>query len=130
MIAFRRSAVTYPTRPKTIDLLSDVYNRGGNCAVNFKRGESYLVYARQREPLLVDEEMKVGQVDLAEEIRSKDEAKQVQREVAGVNDECLSANGVCASCAGGCRHGPATQGQSAQQEYLARESASRTSTRL
>lgn len=59
---------------KTIDILSDVYNGGGNCAVNFKRGESYLVFAHPRQPLYVDENLKVDQQSRADEIRMKDEA--------------------------------------------------------
>jgi hypothetical protein len=36
----------------TTDVLSAEYNGGGSCGVNFKVGESYLVYAEKRRPLL------------------------------------------------------------------------------
>ena len=37
----------------TVELVTNVYNGGGSCGVHFKVGESYLVYAHRRQPLLL-----------------------------------------------------------------------------
>src|SRR5262245_49408664 len=39
----------------TFQLMSARYNRGANCGVNFKTGESYLVYANPRQQEWIDE---------------------------------------------------------------------------
>lgn len=59
---------------KTIEILSDVYNGGGNCGVNFKRGKSYIVFAHPRQPLEPDEELQTDQATRADEIRAQVEA--------------------------------------------------------
>ena len=43
---------------KTVDVLTYIYDGGGTCGVNFRLGESYLVYAHKRESSLSDDESK------------------------------------------------------------------------
>lgn len=59
---------------QTIDVLTSVYDGGATCGVNFRLGESYLVYAHKRQPLLSDDEAKLPKKSWTEEIRLKAEA--------------------------------------------------------
>jgi hypothetical protein len=59
---------------KTIELFTDVYNGGGTCGVRFRIGESYLVYANKRRPLLSEDEAKLPKESWTKEIRLKAEA--------------------------------------------------------
>jgi hypothetical protein len=58
---------------ETIEVTTDVYSPG-SCGVQFKEGESYLVYAHKRQPLLSDDEAKLPQETWTQEIRLKAEA--------------------------------------------------------
>ena len=59
---------------KTIEVLTSVYDGGATCGVNFRLGESYLVYAHKRQPSLSDDEAKVPKESWTQEIRLKAEA--------------------------------------------------------
>ncbi len=59
---------------KTVEVITDVYNGGGSCGVNFKEGESYLVYAYKRHPLLSETEAKFPKESWTQEIQLKSEA--------------------------------------------------------
>jgi hypothetical protein len=59
---------------KTIDVLTSVYDGGATCGVNFRVGESYLVYAHKRRLSLSDDEAKSPKESWTQEIRLKAEA--------------------------------------------------------
>ena len=59
---------------QTIEVLTSVYDGGATCGVNFRLGESYLVYAYKRRPLLSDDEAKLPKESWDQEIRLKAEA--------------------------------------------------------
>lgn len=61
------------TSGKTVEVLTAVYDGGATCGVNFRTGESYLVYAK-RNPSLSADEAKLPKQEWTKEIRLKAEA--------------------------------------------------------
>jgi hypothetical protein len=59
---------------KTINVLTSIYDGGATCGVNFRLGESYLVYAHKRRSSLLDDEVKLPKESWTQEILLKAEA--------------------------------------------------------
>ncbi len=56
---------------KTIEVSTSVYDGGGTCGVNFKVGETYLVYAYNRMPELTADQAKLPRATRTKEIQFK-----------------------------------------------------------
>lgn len=54
---------------QTIDVLTSVYDGGATCGVNFRLGQSYLVYAHKRQLSLSDDEAKLPKESWSEKFR-------------------------------------------------------------
>ena len=59
---------------QTIDVLTSVYDGGATCGVNFRLGQSYLVYAHKRQSSLSNDEAKLPKESWTQDIRLKAEA--------------------------------------------------------
>jgi hypothetical protein len=59
---------------KTIQLATAFYNGGGSCGVNFKSGESYLIFADKKRTMLSKEEEEQPKENWTEEMLLKSEA--------------------------------------------------------
>ena len=64
---------------KTVQILTAVYDDGATCGVNFRMGESYLVYAYNRRNELSDEQAKLPQEEWTREVRLKKAADKFNR---------------------------------------------------
>ena len=64
------------TTDSTVSILTSVYDGGGTCGVNFKKGESYLVYAYERRPLLSSDQANLPRSQWTTEIELKASADQ------------------------------------------------------
>lgn len=74
---------------QTIDVLTSVYDGGATCGVNFRLGESYLVYADKRRSELSDDEAKLPQASWTKEIRLKAEAERFNQKLPSLS------TGIC-----------------------------------
>jgi hypothetical protein len=75
---------------KTIDVLTSVYDGGATCGVNFKLGESYLVYADKRRPELSAEQAKLSKESWTQEIRLKAEADKFNEKLPSLSTSICS----------------------------------------
>src|SRR5678816_646584 len=67
------------TTNQTIDLVTAVYDHGATCGVNFKPGETYLVYASDRRRELSTDQANVPKDQWTKEIQLKAEADQFNK---------------------------------------------------
>lgn len=56
---------------KRIEVVTAAYNGGGSCGVNFRMGESYLVYAEKRRASLSVDQRKLPKAEWTTEVRLK-----------------------------------------------------------
>ncbi len=75
---------------QTIDVLTSVYNGGGTCGVNFRLGESYLVYAHKRQASLSDGEAKLPKESWTQEIRLKAQADKINQKLPPLSTSICS----------------------------------------
>jgi len=59
------------TTEPTVSIRTSVYDGGGTCGVNFKKGESYLVYAYERQPQLSLDQANLPRSQWTKEIELK-----------------------------------------------------------
>ena len=59
------------TTDRTVSIMTSIYNGGGTCGVNFKKGESYLVFALERQPQLSPEQANLPRDQWTTEIKLK-----------------------------------------------------------
>jgi hypothetical protein len=72
----------------TVEVTS-VYAGPGSCGVEFKEGESYLVYANKRHPFLAEDAAKLPERSWTQEMRVKAEADKVNEKLPSL------ATGIC-----------------------------------
>jgi hypothetical protein len=75
---------------KTINVLTSIYDRGATCGVNFRLGESYLVYAHKRRSSLSDDELKLPKESWTEEILLKAEADKYNEKLPSLSTSICS----------------------------------------
>jgi hypothetical protein len=75
---------------KTVDVLTSLYDGGATCGVNFRLGESYLVYADKRQPSLSDAEAKLPKESWTQEIRLKAEADKFNKKLPSLSTSICS----------------------------------------
>src|ERR1051325_8165390 len=77
-------------RTKTINVLTSIYDRGATCGVNFRLGESYLVYAHKRRSALSDDEVKLPKESWTQEILLKAEADKYNENLPSLSTSVCS----------------------------------------
>ena len=81
------------TSNQTIEVLTSVYDGGGTCGVNFRMGESYLVFAYKRRPELSPEEAKLPKAARTKEVQLKTEADKFNERLP------ILGTGICSGTA-------------------------------
>jgi hypothetical protein len=76
IVSFEISEAFKGTTNQTLDLVTSVYDHGATCGVNFKTGETYLVYASDRRRELSPDQANVPKDQWTKEIQLKAAADQ------------------------------------------------------
>ena len=76
---------------KTIEVLTSAGST--TCGVNFRMGESYLVYANKRQPSLLDDEAKLPKERWTQEMRLKAEADKFNEKLPSLSTSICSRTG-------------------------------------
>ena len=81
------------TTDSTVSILTSAYNGGGNCGVNFKKGESYLVYAYERRPELSSDQANLPRNLWTREIELKASADQFNARLPALQTNICARTG-------------------------------------
>ena len=79
---------------KTIQLTTNVYDGGGNCGVNFKAGESYLVFADKKQTIISKEENEQPKENWTEEMLFRSEAIQFNEQLPSLETHICKNTGI------------------------------------
>lgn len=81
------------TTDSTVSILTSAYNGGGTCGVSFKMGESYLVYAYERQPLLSSDQANLPRNLWTKEIELKASADQFNARLPALETNICARTG-------------------------------------
>lgn len=82
----------------TVSILTSVYDGGGTCGVNFKKGESYLVYAYERQPELSSDQANLPRSQWTTEIELKASADQFNARLPALETNICALTGRLKWC--------------------------------